>query len=59
MYAVLMQRRNDLYDMKSMKSSTATLSAEVCCQHLDEDRLCPLPPFAFLKAKHIDASMYF
>lgn len=40
MYAVLFKNTADCLDMKFMKPSTSGLSEELCCQHLDEDRLC-------------------
>ncbi len=42
MYAVLLKKAPDLYDMKFMKPSTEHLTVEVCCQHLDEERLTPI-----------------
>lgn len=42
MYAVIFTRTADCLDMKLMKPSTENLSNELCCQHLDEHRLCPV-----------------
>jgi hypothetical protein len=38
-YAVLIMKSMSHYDMKQFKPSTEMLSANVCCQHLDETRL--------------------
>lgn len=42
-YVILCKKFLDLYDMKHMSPSTAGLSDGICCQHLDEDRIQPLP----------------
>ena len=39
MYAVVFEKRMDLYDMKDFKASTEHLSEELSCQHLEEDHL--------------------
>lgn len=38
-YVVLMKKSLGLYDMKSFKPSTQSLSDDICVQHLDEYRL--------------------
>lgn len=38
-YVVLIKKSMSHYDMKHFKPSTTLLSANVCCQHLDETRL--------------------
>jgi hypothetical protein len=39
MYGVLMRKNNACYDMKKFKQSTSCLSSDICCQHLDENRI--------------------
>jgi hypothetical protein len=39
MYGVLMNKNNAFYDMKNFKRSTSCLSSDICCQHLDENRI--------------------
>ena len=39
MYAVLMKNNFAFYDMKYFKASTSSLSSDICCQHLDENRI--------------------
>ncbi len=39
MYGVLMKKNHAFYDMKHCKQSTSCLSSDVCCQHLDENRI--------------------
>lgn len=43
MYAVLMQKRRDLYDMKHFRKSTENLSKDICCQLLEAHRLATVP----------------
>jgi hypothetical protein len=38
-YVVLCKKEQDLYDMKDMRPSTMFMSSDICCQHLDADRL--------------------
>ena len=42
MYGVLMGKNHACYDMKEFKQSTSCLSSDICCQHLDENRITPL-----------------
>ena len=42
MYCVLMKKNRVYYDMKEFKNSTSCLSSDICCQHLDENRIATL-----------------
>jgi hypothetical protein len=42
MYCVLMKKNRACYDMKEFKKSTSCLSSDICCQHLDENRIATL-----------------